>query len=237
MKPVLYTENLLAIVYDADRIPEPDARILDAGYWLQQGAVTHAAPGRGTTMMLDSSYGPAVLRRYMRGGLPARLSRETYIFTGIDRSRPFREFEILRRMSACGLPVPAPLAASCEHQWLTYRGGLLMDQIQGASTLAELAESGSAAPGTWQRVGACIRQFHEAGMEHADLNARNILVDQASGKVTLIDFDRSTFDPGRKVNGDRSIARLKRSLEKFWPTFSGPANQTCWQALTDGYHE
>ena len=29
------------------------------------------------------------------------------------------------------------------------------------------------------RVGAMIKRFHQAGLDHVDLNARNILVDEA----------------------------------------------------------
>ena len=186
---------------------------------------------------INTDFGPAVLRRYIRGGLPARLGREAYVFTGYERSRPFREFEVLRRMTGHGLPVPAPIAASCERNWLTYKGGLLMEQIEGARTLAELMEASNADAEVWSEVGKCVRRFHNAGVEHADLNARNILIDERDGKVSLLDFDRCTFNPGQQVNGQRNLARLKRSLEKFWPEVPGSPINACWTILMAGYHD
>jgi 3-deoxy-D-manno-octulosonic acid kinase len=35
----------------------------------------------------------------------------------------------------------------------------------------------------WRATGACIRRFHEEGVVHADLNARNILI-RDSGQLS-----------------------------------------------------
>jgi len=237
MKPVFHTKNHLAIVYDADRIPEPDSRLLDPVFWETSGAVTGRTPGRGVTLMLATEFGPAVLRRYIRGGFPARLSRERYIFTGLDRSRPFCEFEMLRKMTEQGLPVPAPIAASVEHGWFTYRGAILMDRVVNSKTLAELLGTTAAASATWRDVGRSLRQIHSAGVDHADLNARNILVDENTRKVWLVDFDRCTFEAGKIVDGRQNLARLKRSLKKLWPGKSVSSLDDCWQALVAAYRE
>ena len=60
-----------------------------------------------------------------------------------------------------------------------------------------------------------IRRFHNEGLDHVDLNARNILIDDRD-MPWLIDLDRCRLrDPGRWQTGN--LARLERSLEKFAP--------------------
>jgi len=86
----------------------------------------------------------------------------------------------------------------------------------------------------WLRVGKCIREFHDAGVWHADLNARNILLN-ADSRVFLIDFDRAKFSPGRAVNGEGNLRRLKRSLAKLWPPGEISTMQIAWTQLKAGY--
>ncbi len=236
MNPVIHSEKHFAIVYDADCIPEPKLRLFDPEYWGKSGLITGRASGRGTALMLNTSFGPAVLRTYLRGGWPASLSRDRYFFTGYGRSRPFREFRILEKLKENGLPVPAPLAAACKHELLSYRGALMMEQIQNVTPLLELLGRATPASPVWMRAGACIREFHQVGLHHADLNVGNILVDQSTGKIYLVDFDRCTLNPGMPVNGKANLARLKRSLTKRWPVNNPGSLMECWKALLDGYH-
>ena len=57
------------------------------------------------------------------------------------------------------------------------------------------------------------RSLHRAGVDHADLNAHNILLDAANG-VSVIDFDRGRLRvPGVGARG--ICARLQRSLSKI----------------------
>jgi len=64
-----------------------------------------------------------------------------------------------------------------------------------------------------KRVGTTVRRFHDAGLDHVDLNARNLLVDP-QGKVWLIDLDRCRRrQPGKWQ--EANLERLQRSLAKF----------------------
>lgn len=230
MNPVTVQQQNRFIVYDADVLSAADAALFDPGHWRQQGLLAGAAPGRGTTVFIDAPFGPAVLRRFLRGGWAARISKDRYLFTGVEASRPFREFHLLRRMREAGLNVPAPIAALCERGGLACRGALLTRRIAPALPLAD--QFGNALD--WYRLGAELRGFHDAGVEHADLNARNILLHGDSGAAWLVDFDRSTFTPGIAVDGARNLARLWRSIEKLWP--DGQAGKEhCWKQLNDGY--
>jgi 3-deoxy-D-manno-octulosonic acid kinase len=236
MNPVTHSENRHSIVYDADRIPEPDLCLFDPGYWVKNEAVTGLSVGRGTTLMLETSFGPAVLRTYLRGGWAARLSRDRYFYSGFRSSRPFREFTILQQLAALGLPSPVPLAACCIRGSLSYRGALIMDQIMHVRPLAELLGGPGPTAEIWPAVGACVRRFHEAGVDHADLNAGNLLVDREGLQVYLVDFDRCTISVGKKINGRANLARLKRSIFKLWPREDSATLAQCWQATLDGYH-
>ncbi len=235
MKPVIHSRNQHTIVYDADRIPEPEHRLFDPAYWQEKGAIKGQVAGRGDTLFLNTSFGPAVLRHYLRGGWAAKFSKDRYCYLGIKRSRPFKEFEILRKMSALGLPVPVPLAALLERRRLSYRGVLLMQQIEDVKPLGAYLGQLSGDSRVWADSGNCIRQFHDSGVNHVDLNANNLLVNPESGKIYLIDFDRCSISPGSIKAGGSNLARLKRSLIKLWPDHSSVSVDKCWATLMDGY--
>jgi 3-deoxy-D-manno-octulosonic acid kinase len=82
-------------------------------------------------------------------------------------------------------------------------------------------------------MGTAIAQFHRTGVDHADLNAHNILID-ASDRVHLIDFDRARLRrPGRWR--ERNLARLRRSLDKLAAGGSGRFAEADWQRLLAAY--
>lgn len=227
MRLATYRAGKIFILYDADSLCDADRasqtappippRGFDPAYWRDAGRVIGEAPGRGASLFLDASPFEEgtqwVLRPYRRGGLIARLSDDRYLWTGVERSRAFRECRLTADLHARGLPVPRPVAARVTRHGLTYEAALITVRIPGARALAELLVSGEADDDLLQRVGAAIRRFHDAGLDHVDLNARNLLVDP-QGKVWLIDLDRCRLRPtGAWQAGN--LARLERSLAKF----------------------
>ena len=230
------TKDSSLIVYDADRIVEPDYRLFEPEYWRQQGGLAGAAIGRGSAWFLETPFGSAVLRECLRGGFPARINRDRYFFTGWDKTRPVAEFRILEQLSGEGLPVPEPLAALARRRGMFYTGSLLTRKIAGALPLADLMVEKSERPRLWRRTGRCIRRFHDRGVVHADLNARNILVD-LEDRIFLIDFDRARIAPGREDAYQRNMKRLKRSFQKLWPRAIAGRMEPCWQDLMAGYRE
>jgi 3-deoxy-D-manno-octulosonic acid kinase len=227
-------QDSLTIVYDADRIPQPDPELFDPAYWRGRGALAGEAAGRGSALLLQTAFGPAVLRQYLRGGWPARFSRDCYLFLGYARSRPLAEFGVLAELVQAGLPVPAPLAALCARRGLCYRGSLLMARIPDVSPLADLLAARGEDAVLWRRCGETIRRFHAAGVVHADLNARNLLVGPGHA-IHLVDFDRARIREGDVTGFRRNLARLKRSLEKLWPPAGRGRLEPCWRWLLDGY--
>ena len=235
MNPTVHKDPSLAIIYDADSMDLPDAGCFTLDYWADRDALQGEAIGRGSAWFIDAPFGTVVLRQYLRGGWAAKLSHAGYIFTTVGRSRPFREFNLLVSLDELDLPAPRPLAALCEHHGFFSGGALMTACIEGAQTLAELLPAEEFSGELWSDVGKCIRQFHQAGVWHADLNARNILRDSQSN-VFLIDFDRARFTSGKAVNGENNLARLKRSLVKLWPARQKSRLQPAWDCLIEAYH-
>jgi 3-deoxy-D-manno-octulosonic acid kinase len=237
MKPVIHSENNHTIVYDADLIPEPQLCLFSEDFWKEKSAISGKAAGRGSALFLETSFGPAVLRPYLRGGWAAKVSRDRYGFAGLERSRPVREFNILKSMIELGLPVPAPVAALVERRFFSYSGALLMCRIEAVRPLSDFLRLMDSESFVWPKVGECIRRFHNAGVNHVDLNANNILINEQLRLVYLVDFDRCTISPGKHVNGQSNLNRLKRSVHKLWPAADSDTLEKCWSALLDGYHD
>ena len=236
MKHAIHRHKTWAITYDASLLDAPGVEYFTVDYWRSRQSLTGEAVGRGSAWFIESPHGPVVLRQYLRGGWAAKFSRQAYFYTGVSRSRPFREYHLLVDLWEKGLPVPRPVAALCQHHGVLSSGAIMMAGIVSATTLADVLTGDSIADGIWASVGKCIRRFHDAGVWHADLNARNILLDD-DFQVFLIDFDRARFRPGKAVNGEGNLNRLKRSLVKLWPAGKRPAMQTAWTALKVAYDE
>ncbi|AHE97318.1 3-deoxy-D-manno-octulosonic acid kinase [Thioalkalivibrio paradoxus ARh 1] len=205
------------LIHDAalDRPPEP--WMFDPAALVEQGWVSaRGAMGRGQVLFFDppipGNDGQWVLRHYLRGGSVARVLGDRYLWTGLRRSRPWREFLLTAEMRDRGLPVPRPVAARLLRAGAYYRADLITHRIPDAGPLDSRLRAAPVSASIWHRVGACIRQFHDAGYCHADLNSRNILLD-VCGRVWLLDWDRGRQRvPGAWREGN--LARLRRDLEK-----------------------
>ena len=236
MNNVTHRESTWAVVYDASLMNVPGLEDFDVDFWRSRQAVSGEATGRGSAWFVESPYGAVVLRQYLRGGWAARLSRRSYFYTGISTSRPFREYHILADLFEKGLPVPRPVAALCQHRGLVATGAIMTACIPSATTLADEVMGASETDGLWVSVGRCIRRFHNAGVWHADLNARNILLDSEL-RVYLIDFDRARLQQGKPVTGEDNLNRLKRSLVKFWPADKLSEMDLAWAEIKGAYNE
>ena len=240
MQHAILKGRSFAIIHDASVMPAPGVDDFTADSWKARNALVGEAVGRGSAWFIDAPFGAVVLRNYFRGGWVAKVSRDRYFFTGIESSRPFREFRILSELYELGLPVPRPVAALCEHHGVLSTGALITARIPAVQTLADLLPLNHADSdmntGVWGLIGQCIRRFHDAGVWHADLNARNILLDDHLN-VFLIDFDRARFIKGGVVNGEGNLNRLNRSLRKLWPSTDIDTLQAAWILLEAGYHD
>jgi len=228
-----------AILFDMRKLPQVGPHWFVPEQWNDQ-AQPVTGSGRGGAWRLDSGQGPRFLRQYLRGGWAARLTRERHLWRGLARVRSFAEFRLLRALKKRGLPVPAPIAACYLRTRFYYRAWILLDWLPYEQSLAVRAgavlAAGDAASALWGDIGVLIARFHRAGLEHADLNAHNILFD-ANGKLWLIDLDRSRLripETGWRL---RNLARLKRSLLKLHGKHHAVAVEAGFKLLRQAYDE
>ncbi|MBI1422080.1 MAG: 3-deoxy-D-manno-octulosonic acid kinase [Gammaproteobacteria bacterium] len=222
------------IIYDARLSGQISAQWFDPEYWKTHGELETVATGRGQAWFIQSQDQQLVLRHYCRGGLAASFSPDRYVWTGLQRTRAWREYHLLARLQALGLPAPRPVAARVVRSGILYRADLLTLRIPDSQPLSRILEQQGLDSEHWQEIGKCIRAFHRHAIRHADLNAHNILLD-SHGRVYLIDFDKSGVDQDRSWQ-QMTLDRLHRSLHKLQAQFTDyHFTEHDWQALQNGY--
>ncbi len=218
------------IIADASLHPPVTAEFFAPDFW--QGRIVGSAPGRARALFVDHGDQRWVLRHYHRGGLPGRLIADRYLYAGLDRSRPVREWRTLAAAHAAGVAVPRPVAAALHRQGPVYRGDILLQRIDGAHSLADLLAQGEMPADWWAALAQVIAGCHRAGFWHADLNARNVICRQ--GRWWLIDFDRARQRPPGNW-GWSNLQRLKRSLDKISAAGGLRYTASDWQGFLRAY--
>jgi len=190
--------------------------------------------GRGDARLVSIAPGEdVVVRPGRRGGWPGRLVRARY-FLG-DRFRD--ELVLTERLRRRGAPVPEPLAAVRRERRVGYETWLVTRRIEGARPAARALRD-TPEPrlrDLLEAAGRGIRRLHEAGGDHADLNAWNVLLVNAEARepeAWIVDLDRGRLRaplPARRARA--ALARLRRSLAKLGLERALDA----WDALERGY--
>jgi 3-deoxy-D-manno-octulosonic acid kinase len=215
-------------------VPQSAELLFDPQYWAARGELAAVSGGRGSAWFVGTAANPWVLRHYRRGGLIARLSQDRYVWSGEKRVRAVAEWRLLGILAQRGLPVPKPVAAWYRREGLTYRCDLITQRIAHAQALSAVLASSALAQGSWRAIGEVVARLHASGVDHADLNAHNILLDPHDA-VSVIDFDRGRLRaPGAWAAGN--LRRLHRSLTKI--SLSLPPDRFSradWDHLLDGY--
>ena len=215
--------------------------LFDLSWLAAQGMIEGSAQGRAAAWFIRIGDEHLVLRHYRRGGLPAKFSDDQFLWTGLRKSRPWRELSVLSQLHVLGLPVPVPVAGRISKKSATYTADIVTERIRYARSLADFLSDGELRDShdqthsdqVWHETGRVIREFHDAGAHHADLNVRNILVN-AQGGVSLIDWDRGRLGASRRLQA-RSLTRLRRSLSRE-ATLEAAA-QWGWPILMSAYQE
>ena len=207
--------------------------VFEPGYWAARGELLDVTGGRGAAWFIGKA-GRWALRHYRRGGWIARLSADRYVWGGEARVRSFAEWRLLAALTRLGLPVPKPIAARFERTGLLYRCDLITVRIAGTRPLSAALTEAPLQQSWWYRVGAVVARLHAAGVDHADLNAHNILLD-AAGAVSVIDFDRGRLRRSGPWAA-RNLDRLQRSLAKVArPLPPDRFSAEAWSWLLAGY--
>jgi tRNA A-37 threonylcarbamoyl transferase component Bud32 len=174
-----------------------------------------AASGRGGARRVVLRGGKVVyVRKYLRGGLVRFLVRDLYL---LRPPRPIRELEATETARAAGCRVPIVHAVGVEESGPFYRGWIVTSAIEGATAYIDvLAAADEAARGVLlAAAGRAIRDLHDAGVYHPDLNGHNLLVG-GDGEVAVIDFDRAVVGaPDQHRLAQKGRDRFWRSLRKL----------------------
>lgn len=222
------------ILYNADCISQISSEWFEMAFWQKNHALLGGAPGRGTSAFIQTPAGEAVWRHYHRGGLPGKFIRDRYFWSGLDNTRAWQEMFLTGRLYERGFPVPQPLAAAVQKQGWFYKADLITARIPDVVPLADLLlqnDSAKLQP-VLQQAGKMLLPFHAAGLNHVDLNPRNLLVNPATQQVWLIDFDRCQLSsPPEPRIASQNIRRLQRALIKL-----NPSSAKLWlQWFMEGY--
>lgn len=215
-----------------------DNQWFEQQFWLNQGRLLGAKSGRGSAWIIKSEHGKWVLRHYYRGGLPAKINKDRFLWLGLDNCRAFKEFRLLQTLQQKQLPAPAPVAARVQRKGLSYRTDIIVEHINHQQTFADLLKPNPTQPldlKQWQLIGNTIAQFHRQGVFHADLNAHNILLDQK--QCFLIDFDKGSIKTINHSWQQANLNRLKRSIEKISKQSCNKHLKTAWQALQQAWQQ
>ncbi|MFQ5866977.1 MAG: lipopolysaccharide kinase InaA family protein [bacterium] len=165
-----------------------------------------------------------IIKHYEHGGLFRKITRDVLF----GNSRPFRELVILEVASQKGIPVPEVLAARVDRIFgPLYKGEIAYKEIPDSTNLLEylkrlkerrLKEKISQKKEIIKSLAEAIKKMHTSGIYHADLNVKNVLI-QNIGKgiqVYLVDFDCSKIKQNLSLRDRiKNLARFNRSCEKW----------------------
>lgn len=202
----------------------------EEGVWCQDPAfcpVDEGPPYFGRGELLRLSLGPmaegcALIRHYQRGGVFGGLLKDFFL----GKKRFLREVRVSEWARGENIPTAEVLALRIEHKGLgLYSGDLVTREIEGSEDLdeylklARARERGTKDPGKeiLRSVALLLQGMHRAGLYHADLNLKNILVQITERGVSsyVIDLDRArVIKPLGSRMRIRNLVRLYRSLDK-----------------------
>lgn len=179
--------------------------------------------GRGGAYFVPLTNGErGVMRRYRRGGFVRHFVQELYWGW---LPRPLAELVCTEEIRQRGVPAVEVLGACVERLGtFFYRGAILTREASGFINLWEWLKGGPQGlerQETICQVARTVKQMHDAGADHRDLNLTNILVHWTGegAEVSLIDFDRARLHAGslNRKQREKNLARLRRSLQKLDP--------------------
>ncbi|MDJ0520625.1 MAG: lipopolysaccharide kinase InaA family protein [Planctomycetota bacterium] len=181
-----------------------------------QGLTVAGVGGRGPLARIEHADGALLVRRYRKGGLLRHVRGRR--FRG--RWRPLDELVLHHRLAGADVPVPEAVGCVVLPRGQRWHGFLLVREVPAARDLEAwlhgVRAGIAAAPAdVLRRAGRAVRRLHDAGVVHADLHPKNLLVTRDGG-VLVIDLDRARRTNGSVPDEARlgNLVRLGRSIEK-----------------------
>ena len=176
--------------------------------------------GRGAAWLTSVGNDQWVVRHGYRGGAVAHVLDDRYARVG--EARPARELAASEAVRARGVRTPRVVAFAQYVRGPFYRFDMVTDAVDESIDLAEASfgalrrdEGGRIA--AWRAAGELLRATFDAGVVHADLNLKNVLIAgrAAAPEAWLLDLDRcavrSALTPAER---ERMLDRFDRSRRK-----------------------
>jgi 3-deoxy-D-manno-octulosonic acid kinase len=197
--------------------------------------------GRGPVYLVRDGSSEWVVRPYRRGGsVAAPLLADRYLRGGVPR--PVAEAYVSQEARRRAIPTPAVVAGAIYPAGVFYRADVVTEYVPDSRDLAAMLfqppladahERGRALREAGQLIGRMAR----AGVEHPDMNAKNILMAGEKWAFTgvLLDLDRCRVDQGLEpLSPYPMLLRLERSLRRLGARTNQPLTDRDWQMLRNG---
>lgn len=213
----------------ADTDHNISAALFDSQQLANECVVTGRKPaGRGEVVFFSAIVMPWCCATTAVVVCLRRFNADKYCWSGIESTRAWREYRLLSFLQKRALPAPRAYAAHVEKRGLLYTCDIITHYIDDTETLGERLAGAHLSPSVFAQVGATIRRFHLAGVDHVDLNANNILLDSGD-RVYLIDFDNCRLRDGARTGWqEANLRRLRRSLDKLCTLGGGYVDGVEW---------
>jgi hypothetical protein len=195
--------------------------------WRRLENATPVARGKGFVVVwpVRGRDERVVLRQYVHGGALAWLLGRRLA----GPERPLRELAVTEYVREARVSAPLALGAVVERRgWASWRAAMMTAEVPGAEDLVHFCfrvhEDPTPATMRLKRqvlveAARQVRMLHDAGIEHADLHLKNLLVCfDAAGRprVSVIDLDRARVrDQASERYRLRNLQRLARSARKW----------------------
>jgi 3-deoxy-D-manno-octulosonic acid kinase len=164
--------------------------------------------GRGGLRQVETPLGRAFVRAYRRGGFIRHFVKSTYL-----RNRPLDEFRVHLEAQRRGVAVPEVLGVAYWRCGIGYRGYFATLAIPGRHLLDVLREGEEESRPVLRAASEAVRQMHDSGIFHADLQLMNLQWDGERAHILDLDNARAmdSVPPSRRT---ANLRRLERSFRK-----------------------
>lgn len=199
-----------------------------------------ALAGRGRLGRVELALGDvaptvAIVRPLLRGGLLGKVVKRV----SLDEGRALAELVTSVEAAARGASVLEVLAAVTRRTGPGWSHALVTREVPDARDLLGVLVSDAPARARAKALvagGRAIRRLHDAGVDHVDLNLKNILL-PAAGDALVLDLDRCRLGapPVSDAVRQENLVRLLRSWTKLGVQRPGTTRPRDPLALLRGY--
>ena len=168
--------------------------------------------GRARLARLELPEGTFLVRALTRGGLVGKVVRKL----SREPERALDELRVTALAASRGAPVPEVVAAITRPVPGGYHHGLVSRELSGSRDLVSVlrAEEGAGRRAALRAAAWAVGALHQAGIDHVDLNLKNVLID-ADGRGVVIDLDRCRIGDYSDEVASENLVRLLRSWTKL----------------------